>query len=184
MRKIDCTLVVLMALMTVPRVAAPKKGEKTTRVGMLTPTWTQMLEEHGSRQTSYVAAAATAAAAAAAATAIMAVKMNDASGWTHKSTASGSADEHSKGFRKPITSPIKLNRCVDISDAESEPEEYDNGDYESDDEQSTSRVAQKRPANTHLWSSKQFPEGTIGAANWDMDNLKAAQVAHLRTQTL
>ena len=168
-----------MLMGCVPLALAPK-GVKTTLQHMQNSPWAVLMSPcNGGNVPFAQAAAATAAAAAVAAGAIMAA---NSSGLTHRYHEPSSAEKHSKGFRRSVASPIKLERCTEgdksSREPESEPEDYDASEYESDaeqPEQPASRAAPKRRAKSRLWTAEQFPEGTDGAANWDMANLTAAQ---------
>ena len=69
---------------------------------------------------------------------------------------------------------------------DSEASDEDNEDYnaggcsessggESDEGDSGESRARAKPAASKLWSSAEFPEGTLGGKNYDMANLRAAQ---------
>jgi hypothetical protein len=48
------------------------------------------------------------------------------------------------------------------------------GDESNADDEGPVRKKRSKP-HVHLWTKAHFPEGTNGPANWDMENLKAAQ---------
>lgn len=179
----------------------------TTRILMQTSPWTVVMErgEDIPKDWSFAkAAAATAGAAVVAASAIMAVNTN---GLGPRYEAPGSSVKHSKNYSERGASPIKVgvhgydDACTSSSDAESEPEDFNNsgdesngddegpvqkkrssepedfnngGDESNDDDEGPVQKKRSKP-HVHLWTRAHFPEGTNGASNWDMENLKAAQ---------
>ena len=112
---------------------------------------------------------AAAAAAAVAAGAIMAAAKNQSSEIPHHISGSPGSGHHSKGEHGATAGPP-------VDDEGSSCEESEAEDYDECIEIEDDAVPRASKESTgKLWTKEQFPEGTDGAANFEMANLIAAQ---------
>ena len=153
------------------------------------PTMAKESDHQGSRSGGSNASVAAAAAAAAAAGALIAHACRNDSvgtpppvprtlgqGSSSNSTGSSAQPSSKGGFFRSL-----LSDQQDFSDLDSDLEDFD-ADLQEEEEDggcgepsNGTQAPRARPPSRKLWSKIQFPEGTVRASNYDMDNLIAAQ---------
>ena len=74
----------------------------------------------------------------------------------------------------PAVSSVCIPSADDAGAYGSDAGAYGSGDDSASDSEAED-IAVDRGKNGKLWTKEQFPEGTQGAMNWDIENLKAAQ---------
>ena len=74
----------------------------------------------------------------------------------------------------PAVSSVCIPSVDDVGAYGSDAGAYGSGDDSASDSEAED-IAVDRGKNGKLWSKLQFPEGTKGAMNWDIENIKAAQ---------
>ena len=173
MRFVWMPLVFALVFVCVVLVKAPKGTPTLTASASSWFTQRQTAHDGGSSSFTQMAmAGAAAAAAAAAASAIMA--QNDQ---PEHSPSPSHGKMAAKGSGMDADSPIR-NDDWDCSEIQSDEEDFDEDGEDDDDDGSSHAVAappQPRKSTGKLWGTQQFPEGTNGPSNYDLDILNAAQ---------